>query len=81
VSLTDCDCAQRHAVPAAEIPASDLETIHADLVPEATGEPDLTNAAVEGDDVPPATHGEFESLGADAFAHGPAPVKPKKSKG
>lgn len=32
-------------------------------IPEATDEPELTNAHVEGEDVPPATHAEFEKLG------------------
>lgn len=63
VALTDCNCAQSHIVPAEQLPASDLATIHPDLVPEATGEPELSNAAVEGDDVPPATPAELEKLG------------------
>lgn len=63
VTLTDCNCAQLKAVPAELLPASDLDTINPDLVPEATGTPELSNAAVEGDAVPPATPAEFEKLG------------------
>lgn len=32
-------------------------------IPEATGEPELTNAHVDGEDVPPATPAEFDKLG------------------
>lgn len=63
VSLTDCNCSQWKPVPADQLPSSNLETIHPDLVPEATGTPELSNAAVEGQDVPPATPAEFEKLG------------------
>lgn len=41
-------------------------------IPEVTGEPEA-NAKVEGEDVPPATPEEFESLGAD-------PIEPEKPK-
>lgn len=37
----------------------------AQLVPEATGKPELSNAAIEGEDVPPATPEAFDELGAD----------------
>ena len=73
VTLDACNCQEVEATPSDQIPASDLAIIHSDVakerfgdVPEATGEPDLSNASVEGadpEDQPPQTAAEFEKLG------------------
>jgi len=74
VSLTACNCKEKQATPSDKIPASDLAIVHSDVakerfgddVPEATGEPDLTNASIEGSEPeaqPPMTADEFEKLG------------------
>lgn len=80
VSLDACNCKEKQTTPSDQLPASDLNIVNSEVarerfgdeVPEATGEPDLGNSAIEGvdpvpevitTDEPPATHAEFEALG------------------
>lgn len=74
VSLDACNCEEVKATPSDQIPASDLAIVHSDVakerfgdeVPEATGDPDLTNASIEGSTAASEavlTHDEFEKLG------------------
>jgi len=75
VSLAACNCDEKHSTKSEDLPASDVAVTHPNKraeddpfpVPEATGEPDLSNSAIEGsvpepEVIEPQSSDEFEKL-------------------